>query len=263
MTVPPIETTDWDTPDEVARRIRAAPRPQLIAFDCDGVLAPLVDHADDAVLLRGVAEMIDLLADQSGVTVAVVSGRSLAGLEQFGFHEGIDVVGSHGAERRGHATPELDEVEAARLAELVGIATTARDAAGDGAWIERKPASVVVHVIQAQSERGERALAEAAAATARIDGALAVPGRAVMELLARQTDKGTAIAMFKSELDPASVVYFGDDVTDEHAFAALGPDDLGVKVGRAPTVATVRLADPSAVRRVLEHLTGHLVSDTK
>src|SRR5699024_470411 len=59
------------------------------------------------------------------------------------------------------------------------------------------------------------------------------------------------------------MAYFGDDVTDEDAFAALeqlsdpnaaAPSlsaGLSVKVGRAPTRAQCRIADPAAVALLL------------
>ena len=263
MTTPPTSAppgddhvVTYDSAADVARRIRALPTPVLIAFDCDGVLAPLVDHADDATLLDGVADLLSGLVAQPDTTVAVISGRSLEGLAQFDFAGDIIVVGSHGAERRHRATPALTDDEAARLAQLDALAVDACEVAGEGAWIERKPAGVVVHVVQADPERGVRALASAAAAADEVAGAVTVPGRAVMELLARSTDKGTALAALRSELGVASAIYFGDDVTDEHAFGVLGSDDVGVKIGPAPTAARMRLADPDAVRAILEIIAG-------
>jgi trehalose 6-phosphate phosphatase len=50
------------------------------------------------------------------------------------------------------------------------------------------------------------------------------------------------------------VLYVGDDVTDEDAFAALRPDDVGVKVGAGQTLARYRVADPAAVRDLLQLL---------
>lgn len=256
MTDPSVdETVSYDDPSDVAHRIDELPRPVLIAFDCDGVLAPLVGHADDAVLLDDVGALLDGLAGHADVILAVVSGRSLAGLEQFEFDDTIILIGSHGAERRNHPMPALTAGEAARLQRLEAIAVAACKAAGDGAWIERKPASVVVHVVQADATEGERALEGAADAATDVTGSVAVPGRAVMELLARPTNKGRALDELRTELDPASVVYFGDDVTDEHAFAVLRPNDVGVKVGPAPTAATARLADPEAVRTLLQIIT--------
>ena len=53
---------------------------------------------------------------------------------------------------------------------------------------------------------------------------------------------------------PGAVLYLGDDVTDERAFAALDPasDDLTVKVGDGETVAAQRVPGPEAVVELLE-----------
>nr|MBA3294681.1 trehalose-phosphatase [Geodermatophilaceae bacterium] len=40
----------------------------------------------------------------------------------------------------------------------------------------------------------------------------------------------------------------------EDAFAVLGPDDVGIKVGDGPTAASYRVADSAAVLAVLTHL---------
>jgi len=50
------------------------------------------------------------------------------------------------------------------------------------------------------------------------------------------------------------VLYAGDDVTDEDAFASLGPGDLGLKSGPGETVAPYRVADPAAVAAALDEL---------
>ena len=46
-------TTTTADPRTLAELAAATPRPLLVAFDCDGVLSPIVEHADDAVLLPG------------------------------------------------------------------------------------------------------------------------------------------------------------------------------------------------------------------
>ena len=47
----------------------------------------------------------------------------------------------------------------------------------------------------------------------------------------------------------------GDDVTDEDAFAALEPEDVGVKVGAGETAAEFRIDSPASVAVLLELLT--------
>lgn len=254
------QDADTDAPESVAADVLALDDPTLVVFDCDGVLAPLVAHADDSVLLDGVRELLGELARTSPLDVAVLSGRSLDGLVQFDFPADVLVVGSYGGERRDHVAQPLDDVETVRLAELEAIATAALETAGDGAWIERKPASVVLHVFEADDERGERALAEMAEAQPAVDGSHAHTGHMVFELMARPTDKGAAIEGLRADHRPASIVYLGDDVPDEDAFATLGSGDLGIKVGPGSTAADRRLADPAAVRDFLRALAASSAS---
>ncbi|MEI2703769.1 MAG: hypothetical protein V9E89_00560 [Ilumatobacteraceae bacterium] len=50
-------------------------------------------------------------------------------------------------------------------------------------------------------------------------------------------------------------LFLGDDITDEDAFAVLGPDDVGVKVGDGATARTShRVAGVSEVAELLETL---------
>ena len=244
----------YDDPVEIAHRVASLPKPLLVGLDVDGVLAPLVDHADDAVLLDGMGAAVSAVAALDSVHVAVVSGRSLDGLAQFGFEHDVDMIGSHGMETRDRAMDPLDADERERLAALDTLAVEASERAGDGAWVERKPASVVLHVRAAQPERRREALDHLRSESARIDGATLKAGSNVLEAFARHADKGTALMHLANELGVATTVFVGDDVTDEEAFARLSPTDIAIKVGDADTIASLRLRDPGAVLAFLHAL---------
>ena len=194
------------------------------------------------------------MAALDDVFVAVVSGRSLAGLAQFGFGDDVEMIGSHGMETRDHPMEPLTEDERRLLADLDGAAVTAAERAGVGAWVERKPASVVLHVRQADDSAGTIALAELADAARRLDGATVKAGSGVLEAFARHTDKGTALMALASDLGVVSTAFLGDDLTDEEAFAHLSPGDVAIKVGDAGTIAPHRLRDPHAVLAFLRAL---------
>ncbi|MGB0113126.1 MAG: trehalose-phosphatase, partial [Ilumatobacteraceae bacterium] len=147
----------YDDPSGLASLVIGARRPLLIGLDVDGVLAPIVDHADDAVLLPGMRAAVDAVAAMDRVHIAVVSGRSLADLARFEFSAGTRLVGSHGMETSDRAMAALNDTEEHRLAELSGLADAASETAGDGAWVEHKPASVVLHVRQADDAAGRTA----------------------------------------------------------------------------------------------------------
>jgi trehalose 6-phosphate phosphatase len=246
--------THCDDPVDIARRVAACLRPMLVGLDVDGVLAPIVAHADDAALLAGMSEAVSAVAAVGGLHVAVVSGRSLAGLAQFGFGDDVEVIGSHGMETRGHPMEPLTDAERTLLAALDGAAVAAAERAGAGAWVERKPASVVLHVRQADDSAGAIALLELAHVASGFDGATVKAGSDVLEAFARHTDKGTALMALASDLGAVTTVFLGDDLTDEEAFARLSPTDVAIKVGDAETVAAYRLRDPHAVLAFLQAL---------
>ncbi len=77
---------------------------------------------------RAVGTDLALLATNDDLTVAVLSGRSLAGLRQFDFDDQLEVWGSYGAERRGHASVDLTHVEASRLRSLDALLSKSRSA---------------------------------------------------------------------------------------------------------------------------------------
>ena len=225
----------------------------LLGFDVDGVLAPLVDHADDSRLLPGVNDALAHLAARS--EVAILSGRSLADLERlFAFPDGVHVIGSHGLEERGADDLALDDDEQYTFDQLEILGRKTVDAAGDGAWLEYKPASVVVHTRAADPDRAAPALEAVARLVAMIDGAEVKPGHHVLELLARSASKGATLLALAGRLDRSPLVFFGDDVTDEDAFALMGDDDISVRVGNGATVARYRLAGPDAVVDLLNRL---------
>ena len=245
-------TTDV-TPATLADLVAPLLDDALVAFDVDGVLAPIVEHADQSRLTAGVAEHLEGLAHRA--QVVIVSGRSLADLERlFGFPTSIDVVGSHGLEMRGREELRLDDDERFLLQQLEAIGRQAVGAAGDGAWLEVKPASVVVHTRTADRERARPAIDAVERFANVLHGAEVKRGHEVVELLARSTSKGAAIAGLRRAGQP--VVFLGDDVTDESVFEVMGDGDVSVRVGPGTTAARLRLRDPDEVADFV----GRLVS---
>jgi len=245
-------------PDELANEIHRLPRPRLLVFDCDGVLAPLVEHADDAVLGPGTGPALAELAATTDTAVAVLSGRSLAGLEDFGFHDRLELVGSYGEERRGRPASRLDDDDRLLLTRLAALADDAATGAGDGAWVEHKPASVVLHVRQADSAAATVALRRARDEAQRLHGVYVHDGKSVVELAVHRSDTGTALQALIDEMRPASAVYVGDDQPDESAFEAIrdaAVPGLAIRVGDdASTRASHLLASTGAVTHLLRAL---------
>ena len=59
-----------------------------------------------------------------------------------------------------------------------------------------------------------------------------------------EVSKGAALDRLRERIGADAVLFAGDDVTDETAFARLRPGDVGVKVGEGDTAAEHRVPDP-------------------
>ena len=92
---------EYHDPTQLGIEVAGCEQPLLIGLDIDGVLAPLVDHADDARLLDGIADVLSRLLAADDVTVAAVSGRAVSSMRTFGLPASVRLVGSHGMEEDG------------------------------------------------------------------------------------------------------------------------------------------------------------------
>lgn len=237
--------------DELARLARAPHL--LVALDFDGVLAPIVPVPSDARPLPGSAAAIRALAALPGTSVALVSGRGLADLaEVSGFEPPVRLVGSHGFEFDDGKTV-LDDAQRARRAELAAELVGLVDGA-PGVRLEEKVAGMAVHIRGATPEVGARVLDAVRAGPGARAGITVTPGKAVLDLAVLEVSKGSALDVLRERTGADAVFFAGDDVTDETAFARLGPGDLGVKVGEGETAAAHRVPDPAAVTDLLDAL---------
>ncbi|WP_263732594.1 trehalose-phosphatase [Cellulomonas sp. SG140] len=224
-----------------------ARRPLLVALDFDGTLAPLQDDPSRSAITADGVTVLERLAALPQVTLALVSGRSMADLHKLAaVPAGTVLIGSHGAERARRTRFGLDRDvvrltdEQADLLAVLGAraATVARGR--DGVWVESKPTAVVVHSRLAPRDVAAVACDEALALGADT-GVDVMQGKDVVELSVLHADKGAALTALRDELGAELVLYAGDDVTDERAFAALRPDDVTVKVGDGDTSAAYRV----------------------
>lgn len=241
---------------EAVLRIARTPH-LLLALDFDGTMAPLVSRADDARPLPRSAAALAALARLEGTTTALVSGRALASLRAVAAPPAPTLlVGSHGAEiwwgpdspALELTTAQLDALTRARAA--VARATTAFP----GTVAEQKPAGVVLHYRLADEADGRAAVDLVNRELAGNPAFHVTTGKMVLEISVLNTNKGESLAALRSFSGATATFFAGDDVTDEHAFAALLPGDLGVKVGPGETSAAFRIPAESALPELLELL---------
>lgn len=232
-------------------------------LDYDGTLTPIVQRPEMATLSDETRSAVRRAAGRL-TTIAIVSGRDLAGVREMvgldnlvyaGSH-GYDIQGPHGLsmqhEQAQTCLPDLDEAEEALRQRLTRIA---------GCHVERKRFAIAVHYRQVDEidlPEVERAVDEVQREHPRLRKR---GGKKIFELQPDVAwDKGRAVLWLlrKLDLDQPDVlpIYVGDDVTDEDAFRALQGWGIGICVDCAdrPTHAEYSLRDTRHVREFLELL---------
>ncbi|WP_442892715.1 bifunctional alpha,alpha-trehalose-phosphate synthase (UDP-forming)/trehalose-phosphatase [Agromyces sp. CCNWLW208] len=230
----------------------------LVALDFDGTLAPLVDRPEDARATDRARAAIERMSEHEDTRVALVSGRALESLKDVASPPVAALLsGSHGVELQldgGGVTIDLRENELTRLEQLIEIVEQAASSA-DGAWVERKPAGIALHTRRLGATAGAALQREAREEVERaLPGLSTRAGKNVLEFAVRASDKGEAVTRLRQHAGADAVLYVGDDITDEDAFATLEIDDVGVKVGQGKSLAAYRLRGPDDVAELLELL---------
>ncbi len=230
----------------------------LIALDFDGTLAPFVDVPGSARALPRSTEAVRRLERIPNTWVAFVSGRPLQSLELVTeADENALLIGSHGVEVRFGADGEdldLTPVERERLTQL-GPLLEELAAANPGVRLERKPVGFGVHTRLLPADRAQAVNRAAYRAAASVSGELTIrDGKDILEFSVRNADKGDGIVRLKQHVHADTVLFAGDDVTDEDGFAVLGASDVGIKVGAGDSLARYRVPDPEAIAEFLTSL---------
>ena len=251
-----VELTANDDPIELARHCAELERPLLIGLDVDGVLAPIVAHADDAELLPGMGDAVAELADVAAV--AVVSGRTVEDLGRFGFPDDVAIFGLHGMERRDERAVELGDHEQQRLARLVELASDAADRAVMArGWSSSRRASCCTcgrHIPSRGPARPRSCGRSRRRSPAPTCCRVTVSSSCSRERRARRGRSRSCATSCRR----GSVVFVGDDRTDEEVFEALGEAGCSIRVGPGATAARHRLAGPHEVLAFLHELTRQL-----
>ncbi len=243
-------------------------RVPAIFLDYDGTLTPIVERPELAIMSDHARGVVDALARKR--PTAVVSGRDRPDVERLVGLDSLIFVGSHGFDIKtpdgstmgspigDEYQPVLDKVDERLHEGLDPI---------EGAQIERKKFSIAAHyrrVSDADYPRFRAVLEGILADTPEIKEKT---GKKVFEFQPKiDWDKGKAVLSLLRTLDLQGDEYvpmfFGDDVTDEDAFAALQGRGIGViaapladhEQGRV-TAASFRVDDVDQVIDLLQKLT--------
>ena len=259
-----LDTAAGDAARPLRAELPAAPPgfPGVCALflDLDGTVLDLAPTPDGVAIDPETVAAIGVLAQRLGGALAVVTGRTLADVDRILAPLRLPAAALHGAELRRSGGGRIADAGSAppeRLTAALGAFVDARP----GLRLEDKGASVALHY-RATPEREDEVRARVAALVAQFAPAHELqPGKMVIEVRPRGCDKGVALKSLMAEPPFAgrTPLMFGDDLTDEFAFAAAAAFGGGsVLVGSVdrPSIATFGLADPAAMRAWLQALAG-------
>lgn len=250
--------------DEIEHRLR---HHHLTLFtDYDGTLTPIVQRPEAAILSEEMRSLLQALATQA--TVAVISGRGLADVQNLVKLENLYYAGSHGFEIAGAAGIHQQQEEAqACLPDLDAAEEKLRDRLKEiaGVRLERKHFAIAVHYREAAESDIDRVEGIVDRVLDQHPRLRKRGGKKIFELQPDVPwDKGRAVCWLLEQLplnsSEALPMYIGDDTTDEDAFEALGSRGIGIRVGEPDqsTHADYFLQDPEEVKQFFQALLDRL-----
>jgi trehalose-phosphatase len=252
----PSLTADWA---RIAAQIKSNCR-VAVFLDFDGTLVSIALRPDQVRLAPATRRVLRRLARHPRVTLVVISGRRRSELLRYIGIPGIRYFGLYGWEQRGHSALPSSTLIALRSARQQ---LTTHLSSIPGLWVEDKRFSLSVHFLgvsppaRVQARRKLRSLL--------------VPFRETLHVIENLRDaevipryilgKGIAVQKFLAKPADGHVLpfYFGDDLSDEPAFEAVGKG-ISIHVGAArPTRARYSIRGPAAVAAVLAKLEADLI----
>jgi alpha,alpha-trehalase len=252
--------------DRIARRLKG--KRLALFLDYDRTLTPIVRRPEEATPSDSLRGLLSRLAERH--KVAILSERDWRDVQQTVGLDQLFYAGSHGFDLRGpkglrtqydaaaKALPELDAAERELRGRIEDI---------EGAHIERTKFAITAHYREVQDDDEVLEVGQAVDDVVREHENLRKgSGKSGFELQPNVPwDKGLALLWLKEVLGLGRqayvLLYIGDDVTDEDAFAILRSHDLGIgiRVAETPmeTDAHYCVRNCTQVERLLKSLVGY------
>src|ERR1019366_3035174 len=240
---PPL-VADWD---RIVAQIQLSRR-VAVFLDFDGTLVNIARLPNQVYLAPSTRRVLRRMARHPRVTLAVISGRRRAELLRYIGLPGIRYFGLYGWERSNHSQlpgSALLALRSARAQLSIHLSSI------PGLWMEDKHFSLSVHFLGVSPPAQRRARHKLRS--------LLLPFRETLRVIENLRDaeivpscilgKGIAVQQFLAKPGRCRVLpfYFGDDLSDEPAFEAVGKG-ISIRVGAArPTRARYSIRGPKTV----------------
>lgn len=229
-----------------------------IFLDVDGTLVDIARSPKHVHVSSELRSSLAAIASNADSALALVSGRTVESVDALFAPWRTATIGCHGAQMRRSANAVTD-TRVAPLPDAVRSAFSDMVKLFPRVEFEDKTFALAFHYRQAPELRGpllEHLLARVAAFEADY---VMMSGKSVFEIRPKSCTKGEALRelMGGPPFAGRRPIFFGDDTTDEYAFAIL-PEfgGIGVSVGRAVASVEFTVPSPRHVRHWLSALAG-------
>jgi len=231
-------------------------------LDYDGTLTPIVSRPELAVISSQMQDTVKKLSQK--YTTAIVSGRMREDVEKLVGISGLIYAGSHGFDIKGPQV-SLVQPQAKETIPLVSkiIERLKKELANiEGLIIEEKKFSTAVHYRQVEKKEEVPRIKTVVEKVIQENKSLRLmEGKKVFEILpAIDWNKGKAVKWVMNALkinwEDFSIVYIGDDTTDEDAFRVVSTRGTGILVSDKciPSAADFVLSSPKQVEELFERI---------
>jgi trehalose-phosphatase len=250
----------WPELDRLLNR----PSSVLVGLDFDGTLTPIASSPEKVWLDSKVRQMLRRLAASQKCTLAIVSGRNRQELQALVGVPDIYYAGNHGLEISGPGALYIEPAAVSCDANLRKLADslTEKLRGVPGTVVENKGLTISVHYRNTDPAAHDDVKRIVHGQLANADHPfILTAGKMVHDIRPRTNwNKGSALLWIKDQLGWAdgTVIFVGDDVTDEDAFVAL-TGEFTVGVGeKSESSAAWHVDDCAGVHTLIQRLVDRL-----
>jgi trehalose 6-phosphate phosphatase len=226
-------------------------------LDVDGTLIDLASSPRDVIVPIGLVDDIARLQRNLSGAIALVSGRTIADLDDLFAPLRISASGVHGAEMRYDPSEPKPTIESAtHLSPSLWTSLNEALVAFPGTFAENKRFSFAIHYRAAPTVGPMLLKTLTELVSARGGGVQIIEAHFAFEIKGGDFDKGSAVEKFlmRPPFKGRVPIFVGDDWTDESGFAAVARSGgAAYSVGQVRPFVSGVFADPREVREWLKH----------
>ncbi len=233
----------FDNLEEISRKIKSSEK-ILLGMDHDGTLAEIITTMQEARMTEQMKNVVHSLCKNPKIHIAIVSGRKISNLKDVVKIEikNIFYVGNHGFEIEGYGKDYTFEDKSI----LKKIKKIAQDIEKpfkdiDGFDIEKKGCTTSFHFRKVKPGDQDFVRNEILRALKKYKDIRIVEGKKLFNIRPDvNINKGIAVNIIGNHFykndwrKHITVIYIGDDNSDEDAFKILEDKDIGIVVNKSP-----------------------------